>query len=469
MNRRSFLLAGAAGLLAGCGPTRAPSEPRARELTIRVHTDRRHGWMGADTLGLSFEASLLSAPDVFTPDNASLIALIRRLAPNGVIRLGGNDSEFCRWTREDADRITAPYQALIRTADIERFVAFLDACDWRAIYGINLGHGEPERAADEAAYVIERLGTRLVALQIGNEPDLYTRNGLRPADYSAGNYIDEWQCYAEALRRRVPDAPLAGPDVASRTDWVETFAAREGSGVRFLSCHYYATGPAEDPQVDIASMFAWPLPRVRDFDRIAAAAHATAQRWWLTEGNSCYNHGRPGVSDTLAAALWAVCTVFDLALRDCVGMCFHCGAGRPYTVLDFDHASGRWQPKPLYYGLLLVGQMLGAHAVAVDGSDAQLRAYATADPQGHISVVAVNVDPERACRVTIDADHPLGAGRSLTLSGPALEAKSGVVLGGAAVDGAGLWQPRWSRLPSDSRGTLLTVPAASAVLARFDA
>jgi len=36
------------------------------------------------------------------------------------------------------------------------------------------------------------LGDRLIGLQMGNEPDLYWRNGIRGADYSPQAYHEDW-------------------------------------------------------------------------------------------------------------------------------------------------------------------------------------------------------------------------------------------------------------------------------------
>lgn len=462
MNRRSFLAGSMTGLIAGWTTA---AQPELRRLTARVAVDRPRGLVESDAIGLSFESSLLARSDVFDARNDSLVALIRALAPAGVIRIGANDSEFCRWTRDPAARIAPPFRWLIRPGAIDRLAGFLDACGWRLIYGVNLGHGEPARAADEAAYVTRRLGERLMALQVGNEPDLYAHNGLRADGYSVSQCLDEWRRYVAAIRRRVPDAPIAGPDVAYGADWVDAFARRAAHELRFASCHHYATGPAEDPRVDIASMLA-PLPQW--LDRVAAIAADAGLRWRITEGNSCYNHGKRGVSDTLASALWAIDTLFEIARRDCLGFCFHCGPGRPYTVVDLDPASGRWQPRPIYYGLQLAAQALGAQLVQVEGGDDGLRLHAGVAASGAVSVIAVNVDPLVARDITIGCDRPLRAGRMLSLHGPALAARHGLTLGGVPVEEGASAPIRWSPLASTADGPVLSVPPATALLARFE-
>jgi len=50
---------------------------------------------------------------------------------------------------------------------------FLDATNWRLIYGLNFGCGSIERAADEASFVAKAMGDRLIAFQLGNEDDQF--------------------------------------------------------------------------------------------------------------------------------------------------------------------------------------------------------------------------------------------------------------------------------------------------------
>jgi hypothetical protein len=67
--------------------------------------------------------------------------------------------------------------------------AFLDATDWRCFYGLNLGRGPVARAAEEAFYAQSILGPRLIAFQLGNEPDAW-RNRYRPAAVDGDAFID---------------------------------------------------------------------------------------------------------------------------------------------------------------------------------------------------------------------------------------------------------------------------------------
>jgi hypothetical protein len=68
----------------------------------------------------------------------------------------------------------------IEPVAIDRLADFLST-RWagKTIYALNLGTGTPHRDAEEAAYVAEKLGPRLLYFQIGNEPDFYRNNNNR--------------------------------------------------------------------------------------------------------------------------------------------------------------------------------------------------------------------------------------------------------------------------------------------------
>jgi hypothetical protein len=135
----------------------------------------------ADFIGLSYESALLTSSDYFTPRNPSVFGLLRTFGTSGVLRIGGNTSERTVWSTAGS---SSPIERfLITPAAIDALAALLRALGWRLIYGLNLARGTPESAADEAAYVANAVGPRLLAFQISNEPDGFGRwsAGVRQA------------------------------------------------------------------------------------------------------------------------------------------------------------------------------------------------------------------------------------------------------------------------------------------------
>lgn len=269
MNRRAFLARASAAGAALLAPTRLSAA--TPEITVHLREIPSPLPVPLDYTGLSYELAQLSDPTFFSANNRDLIAYFKLLSPNGVLRLGGNTSEFCWFKATPStpapklhvppgtlDANWMPHQLFeISPQAIDELAGFLNDTGWRLIYGLNFGNSTPERAAAEAAYVAQKIGTRLEFLQIGNEPDLYTKasNGTRPPGWNLSEYVNEWSASADAILARVPQARFGGPDVASSSDWIPRFATqlpdRIAPKLVALTGHYYAEGPPDDPKVTI--------------------------------------------------------------------------------------------------------------------------------------------------------------------------------------------------------------------------
>ena len=107
--------------------------------------------------------------------------------------------------------------------------SFLEATDWKLIWGLNLGRGTIEAAVDEAKAVLAATGANLFAFEIGNEPDLFPNREIhRKKAYDYADYLLEYRKFRDALRKSIPGIPFAGPDVATATSWVSRFSRDEG-------------------------------------------------------------------------------------------------------------------------------------------------------------------------------------------------------------------------------------------------
>src|ERR1700733_9129443 len=177
MNRRDFLRLSAAASVAAihCPLSFAQSSANVPvRLTLRA--DRLGNKIGEDFTGLSYESAQLGNPSFFSGEHAELAGFVRRLGASGVLRIGGNTSEYCYWTPKLAAQASgtgaavgvvgpdtgrkAPPPVNIMPAAVRNLRDFLDTCGWKLIYGLNLGTGTAEAAADEAAYVMEVCGPK---------------------------------------------------------------------------------------------------------------------------------------------------------------------------------------------------------------------------------------------------------------------------------------------------------------------
>ncbi len=511
LDRRTLLASGAA--LAGTAAFAGPPVRAALKLDPAMTLND----IPADYNGFSIETAQLSDPLAYDGGNLSAVALYRRLSPHGVLRIGGNSSEFCWWKATPgatqpvikvaghgrADNYMPQHFTAITPEAVDRLRGFLDATGWNCIYGLNFGTGSPERDAEEAAYVAKALGPKLVYFQIGNEPDLYRdpNNLLRPAGWDFPDYLGEWLAIAEAVSKRVPAAKFGGPDVGSSADWVVRFAReapkRLGQRIVGLSGHYYASGPPNSPAVTIANLLKTDPHIAERMTAIITAAKAAGLNFRMTEGNSCYRGGKPDMSNALAAALWGGDYMLDMAARGCKGINFHGGSGSQiassvggtlpgarnaadlaiarlgtfYSPVAGNRAEG-YSARPLFYAQMLAERFAGTRMIAtkLDAAGANATAYA-AKATGGYRIAIFNKDAARDLTLRVDlAGIKANVAKLWRLTGPALDATQNITLAGAEVThGDAVWAPKQiEKLAPQGSGLDLKVPHASAVLVFVD-
>ncbi len=439
MKRRDFLSsasAAAASCLASHLLHAQSGAPISGTLTIDESTTL--ATIPQDFIGLSYESAQLANPAFFSAENTALVALFRELSDQGVLRLGGGTSEFTAFTTEESPA-AALFDAVgpdtsknvksdtpITPRSLRNLRAFLDATGWRCLYGLNLGRGPVARAVEEASYVQNILGTRLIAFQLGNEPDAW-RNRYRPATWFYADYWKEWSAAHSAVVARVPQAKFAGPDVSNKMAYVTGFAEdvkRSAPDVVMLTSHYYAMGPAGAPGMTIDKLLSSDPKLERDLKIAMAAAHSAGLPYRMSEGNSCWNGGQPGVSDTLASALWVADMMLEFASLGCAGVNLHGGGNGFYTPIAGSLAAG-FERRPEYFGMELIKQFAGATLIrsTLDCANDRVRAYAARNAKSTFAIVINKSDQPAAIRTTLHRAH-----RQWLLTGPAIDAKQGVTL-----------------------------------------
>ena len=344
LTRRDFLGTAAGTLIVARLHAQSQSKIRVA-LTIPNEATGPH--MPIDFVGVSYEVQQLADPTFFSAQNSGLIREFKALSSAGVLRLGGNTSEFAYWkpapdspepehpqTREVTGEPKAQYYAVTGEA-VRHLAEFLRATGWTCIYGIGMGTNTPARAAEEAAFVADALGNRLQYFLIGNEPDLFDRHLRDPKTWSAKTYLQEWLTLARAITGRTLTAKFGMPDVTRSEPWLtqigdEWASIQSPPHVTALTHHYYFGGPATNPDVNIPNLLKpATMERVQNTASIATgAANKIGARVRMTEGNTCYRGGKPGVSDVFAAALWSADYSLLLASNGYTGVNLHGGTGK---------------------------------------------------------------------------------------------------------------------------------------------
>ena len=424
--------------------------------------------MPMDFTGLSYEAGQLYNAEYFSPRNTALIAAFRGLSTYGVLRLGGHLSNITPWEGVGQDEpkqvrgvrhgiedywewplvdpsIQRNKKGMITRKAIENLRGFLDAVNWRLMYGLNFASGSAARAADEASFVAKTMGDRLLAFVVGNEVDGFGEDQFfRAKGYGIAEYLAEYEAWVKAIRAKVPGAPFAGPDTEGKVGtWVkefarQDFAQRAKGDVVLLTSHFYGMGPASDPSMTAERLLRKVNPELEEqivqVNEARALAGGTPYR--MDEGNSCFGGGRLGVSDAFASALWAADYMLRVACAGFVGVNLHGGGTGFYTPIETsDKAAAK--PRPVYYGMQLAQQFAGYSVVQCDlKTDANVTAYIGTKRQKTLLAI-VNKGAETVRLEMPEAMRAKGVAERWVLQGPALDAKDGVRFAKEGLPGKG--------------------------------
>ena len=430
----------------------------------------------ADFLGISYEKNALVEPH-FKAENTVFVNLHRNLGA-GTLRLGGNKVELTRWQADaSASLDKATGLAVIGRTTLDNFYGFLKATDWKCLHGINLAGNQPDSSADEAAYALKVGGTSILAIELGNEPNLYTNHDLRKKGYDCPTYLPEAAAAIKVIRARNPGIILAGPATARRPDhWFEDAVAGLKGQLQIGTSHLYAlsggsTNPksANFPSIENLLLPATMAKDVTMVDEHLAAAKAAGMRYRLAEFNSVSNGGRTGVSDTFVSALWATDFLFSVAAHGADGVNFHCNL-KPgsYSPMSTVKGETRYTVHPLYYAMLLFhdagqGRLLPTKVQ----STANLVAHATLDDSGKVRVVLVNKDLTQDVVATVQVGTRFRAGSVHRLTAPQASSKDGVTYANTTVAADGRWQRTLATekaVAVHNGRAVVSLPAASAMV-----
>jgi hypothetical protein len=437
--------------------------------SITVDPSTKLGTIGAGFVGLSYEKSHLQ-DGLFRGDNAALVAMFDLLGPS-VLRVGGNSVDSTVWQTYDAGAPSGDAAAptVITTADVDGLAAFAKAAGWKVIYGVNLKLSSPPVADDEATYAANDLGNSLYGFEIGNECDLYTTVASSPGAWTYDAFTADWQSFASAMHAGAPGAPMTGPASASHyATWTVPFAKDEAAAIVLLTQHYYvANGQLATSTIDLLLSPDSTLVTELQALQTAATTNAIPNRYRISECNSFYNGGAPGISDAYGTALWAIDFLFTNAQYGSTGANFHGGGdGTGYTPIA-DANGNVVGARPIFYGMLLFAKAGQGSMLKTTGAPTSINfsAYALGAAGNATNVVLSNKDTATTVHATVDVGAAVSSASATRLEGPSLGATTGVTLGGVAIGADGGFAPGAPEtLPTSGTTFTVDVPPASAVL-----
>jgi hypothetical protein len=185
----------------------------------------------------------------------------------------------------------------------------------------------------------------------------------------------------------------------------------------------------------------------------------------MTEGNSCYRGGKPGLSNAFCSALWAADFLLSLASYGCAGVNLHGGGAKQIRMSLGGHLPGEqlapgaaavaaegsfytpiagsrekgFGARPVFYGMKLAGLLAGGkmRPVQFDVPAANASAWAAEMPGGGTRLILLNKDAQQRLEISVSTAQDAKVWR---LSGPGLTATSDVTLAGAKIEPGKPWQ-----------------------------
>ncbi len=438
----------------------------------------------ATFLGLSCEWSSVSKylGDGAGHANPAVVRLLAAFAAEGnhpTLRIGGNSADQAWWNPSGTTPRPPNVTIDVGPGQVSTLASLQAALGGTLIPDLNLSlQGLTADAAANATGLAQALlaavpSGAVRAFEVGNEPDLWPRNGLRPSTYLFADWKNEYDAFTTALNASLPaGTPYAAPAL-SGTAWLpdlDGLYAAEKSNLALATAHRYpfnvCNGKAPPAVADLLADAAGQTMAMVFAPHVAAARQAGVD-FRVAEINTVACGGADGVSNVYAAALWGADVAFQLASIGAVGVNFHT-PGRYYGV--FTASGGAVNVQPLYYGMRLFSIAAPAGAMMVPATVTPpietLHAWATTGPDGQTRVALLNLDRSRGGTVTLQVTA--GAASAIRLHAPAADAPAGITLGGQTWDGSTDGSPQGTAIvetPQVSQGTTtIALPPLDAVV-----
>jgi len=421
------------GILSG-SPQTAPSGP-ITNATVNV-TNAVTGVIGPAFAGLSYEKSQMANP-FFSPENSDAIGLFKLIGPS-LLRIGGNSVDETTWTPNGKGRTSGQ----VAPSDIDALAGFLKATGWQVLYGTNLAQSTPALAASEIAYAVQSLGSYLYGIEIGNEVDLYAGKYF-PSTWGFSDYLALWQSFVAAIRAQSPNVPLTGPVAADNiSGFVAPFAKAEGRSVILLSSHYYR-GNGQSASSTVELLVSPDPDIVKQCAEMLAISQSVDVPYRIAETNSFYNGGAPNVSDSYASALWVIDHLFANAANGSQGINLHGGGDSTGYTPIADSGGVVVGARPEFYGVTfftLAGPGL-LQQTTINANGLNATAYAIRAQNGAYSIIVNNKDETQNLNVTLAPELLAASAQMIQLTGPALDATTGITIQGATIQPDGSFSP----------------------------
>ena len=494
------------------GASLPASAQQGQLATVTVQTRQLGKTIPADFVGLSLEVSTAGQGLAVPPadrqmgkpagpgaeyayslgepgwPNTTFFKFMRNLGP-GILRLGGNSQDNTCWDAKDAphpDWCKAP----ITHADMQLYSAAAQASGWKLILGLNLKQNSAQWAEREVSEGVAKdiKSSELLGLEIGNEHDLYERDGKRPGKYSAAADARDFLTYVKAFRANPATRSFAAMGPASCCAWrnprdLATFIDGVGpNNLKLVTVHNYSTTTCGNRTVTARELLSREL--MDRYDREVKALVAVADQRHLpiamAETNSASCGGMKGVSNAFTSTLWGLDFLFVSAEDGFTGVNYHISyraggsAYNPVDTIGWKNGTKGWtfknKAEPLYYAMYMFARNAsGGHVLPTEvQTSSNVTAYAVSACSGCADKIFVlNKDLTASGEVRVHLTGPMGDASLLLLDAPKVDSLAeDVRYGGAQFDEqANIAAPKETLVKPGSDGDyVFTLPNAAVAL-----
>lgn len=352
MSRRRAALLG--GLLAGGLLTAAPHPDRVSAAVV-----------SRPPFGLSIEYPLMERMLGDKPCPSSPLVRALRALGSPTLRIGGDS--------QDLAGPTPAYHYAVPSSFWPALGCLARETGAQLTVGLNFAEGPVADDETTVAAAEQAIPPSQLTFSLGNEPDLYgishilpnepgfTVPAYRPFPWTAGEYANEWA----TRRTQLGAIRIEGPDLAG-IGWrarIAQLLKRDPPDT--MTVHAYPTvacGSA-GPPTSAARLLSehTSVGLVQKYDWLLATARAAHRAAAISESNSASCGGKPGVSDTAVAGVWAARYVVAALLRGWSQVRFHMAA-TSYDPFTFE-TDGTVTLRPLGHALLSLHRWIpvGSH------------------------------------------------------------------------------------------------------------
>ncbi|KAF8072111.1 glycoside hydrolase family 79 protein [Lyophyllum atratum] len=429
----------------------APATPKVSPslISLSIEMDRWTDWAGSTSRNEFFFNTL---------DN---LKQITGKPPH--IRIGANSEDHTNF-RQDAEFAQAifppftavvPYPEAINITVGDSYYAttrFLPS-NTHVTWGVNLGSNNVTAAVLETRSIVKAFsspevkgkGIVLDYLEIGNEPDLYKNNGLRPSNYNVTQWVNEWLQFAQNVSVAAglsanSHTKFLGASFAGSSHTTSGFSPQAafqaglltgpGKLISTMSQHRYSGSFCTGSGGLLSDLMTKSTIRgnLTVFVPDIEATFAQGLNYILGETNSYACHGAPGVSNTAGAALWTLDYALFATQLKISTVFFHVGIGFKYSLiqpatltrstLDGSPLPAPAPPhvQPQYYAAIIAAEAIGktgeAQVLELKIDHPQIAGYAFYE--NHLLARAVFINskaylPESTNRTSVHLDLGLAA------------------------------------------------------------